>query len=161
MVKKSDNGSAASGPASSESRSVLESLRRNQVGNLFAGLVIAISVGLLLSVLVPSEPNVLAIIVLGLLMAAAVGFTVRLTSADRGLISQAVAFVAAAFGVHLMVVTGMVGGGNEILGQLGGSGPGFDDALLAALATPVVSSGALLTGLIAVLVVGWGDHLKR
>ncbi|PKQ25585.1 MAG: hypothetical protein CVT64_09190 [Actinobacteria bacterium HGW-Actinobacteria-4] len=161
MVKKTDATPAAPEPTPADSGSVLATLRQNQVGGLLAGLVVAIAVGLLLSVLVPSDPNVLALIVLGLLMAFAVGFTVRLTSAHRGLTSQAVALVVTALGVHLMVVTGMVGGGNETLQLLGAEGPSFGDALLAALATPVVSSGALLTGLIAVLIVGWGDHLER
>lgn len=157
---KASSASAASAPSqsdsSSESRSVLESLRHNQVGGLFSGLTIAVAVGLLLSVLVPDEPNLLALTLLGLLMAAAVGFTVRATSLHRGITSQAVALVATVIGVHLMTVTGAVGG--ELPGLPGGVGGDitFNDAAVVALATPAISVGPVLAGLIAVIIVGWG-----
>lgn len=145
----------------SESRSVLESLRHNQVGGLFSGLTIAVAVGLLLSVLVPDEPNLLALTLLGLLMAAAVGFTVRATSLHRGVLSQAAALVATVIGVHLMTVTGAVGG--VLPGLPGGVGGdiNFDDAAVVALATPAVAVGPVLAGLIAVIIVGWGAHPTR
>ncbi len=141
-------------------RSVLDRLRRNRMGALTAGLVVAIVVGLLLSVLVPSDPNLLAYILLGALVTAAVAFTVRFLSPERGLLDQVSAFVAAALGVHLMLVTGAVNsaGSGLLEDVLGVSGPGFDDALMAALAVPTVSTGVLLSGVVAAIVVGWGSR---
>jgi hypothetical protein len=152
---------AVSADEKQPSRSVLEALRHNQVGGLFAGLTIAVAVGLLLSVLVPSEPHLLALALLGALMAAAVGFTVRGTSLHRGLISQVVAFVATVIGTHLMTVTGMVGG--ELPGLPGGIGGdvSFNDAAVVALATPAVAVGPVLTGLIAAIIVGWGAPVRH
>lgn len=162
---KESSASATSTPTESakpsESRSVLESLRHNQVGGLFSGLTIALAVGMLLSVLVPDEPNLLALTLLGLLMAAAVGFSVRATSLYRGVLSQAVALVTTVIGVHLMTVTGAVGG--DLPGLPGGVGGdiSFDDAAVVALATPAVAVGPVLAGLIAVIIVGWGAHPTR
>ncbi|MDN4471628.1 hypothetical protein [Demequina zhanjiangensis] len=140
-------------------RSVLDRLRRNRMGALAAGLVVAIAVGLLLSVLVPGEPNLLAYALLGLLLIAAVSATVRFLSPDRGLAAQGSAFFATAVGVHLMLVTGAVdSAGSELFELIGGSGVSFDDALLAALAVPMVSTGVLLSGVVAAVVAGWGPR---
>lgn len=136
---------------------VLERVRRNRMGALAAGLLVAIAVGLLLSVLVPGGTNLLAYVLLGLLLTAAVGATVRYLSPDRGLAAQATAFVSTALGAHLMLITGAVNSaGSGILEDLGAAGPGFDDALLVALGAPVFSSGVLLCGLIAAVIAGWG-----
>ncbi|MFV0634398.1 hypothetical protein [Demequina sp.] len=149
-------------PASAvqERRSVLESIRRNRMGPLTAGLVVAITVGLLLSVLVPEDPTVLPLTILAALVVAAVGATVRAVSVCKGLRRQIDAFIAAALGVHLMAVTGSVGGGNALLDLIGAEGPGFGDSLLAALTAPPVSSGVLLAGLAAAIVVGWGERSR-
>ncbi|MFW7413721.1 hypothetical protein [Demequina sp. SO4-18] len=153
---------AATAPAAGKSdrarggRSVLDGVRDNHVGPLAAGLLVAIAVGLLLSVLVPNRPSVLAMVILGALLSAAVGFTVRYLSVERGSRRQLEAFLATSVGVHLMSVTGAVGGEIPLLEQLGASGPGFNEALLVAFATPAVSTGALLAGLTAVIIVGWG-----
>jgi len=59
-----------------------------------------------------------------------------------------------------MAVTGTVNGigfGN-LPAMLKISGPGFDDALLAAFATPAVSMGTILAGLIAAIIAGWGPR---
>lgn len=135
--------------------SFLESVRRNRMGALTAALVVALLLGLLLSVLVPSQPGALAMILLGALMTAAVGFTVRYLSVAQGLLTQVVAFVATVIGVHVMSVTGAASGSIPLLEQLGG-GPSFDDALLLALATPAISAGGVLAGLVAAIIVGWG-----
>ncbi|MFW2513069.1 hypothetical protein ACNI3K_04765 [Demequina sp. SO4-13] len=137
-------------------RSVLDGVRDNHVGPLAAGLLVAIAVGLLLSVLVPSQPSVLAMAILGTLLSASVGFAVRFLSVERGMRRQIEAFLATIVGVHLMSVTGAVGGEIPVLGQLGIGGPGFNEALLVAFATPAISTGALLAGLSAVIIVGWG-----
>lgn len=149
--------STSAAPAPRPRGSVLDSVRANPMGPLTAGLIVAIAVGLLLSVLVPNDPSVLAMLILGTLLAAAVGFSVRYLSgpAERGLRRQVEALIATAVGVHLMSVTGSVGGEIPLLSQLGASGPGFNEALLVALATPAVSTGALLSGLTAAIIVGW------
>lgn len=152
---------APAAPAADLPPSFLERLRRNRVGALAAGLVVAVVVGLLLAVLVPAEPNLYASLVLGALLAAAVGFTVRYLSVCRGLRAQATGFVATVLGVHLMITTGTA---NAVMGRgqaplrelLGAQVPGFDDALLAALAIPAVSTGGVVAGLVAMVIVGWG-----
>ncbi|WP_062380434.1 hypothetical protein [Demequina pelophila] len=140
------------------SPSVLERVRENRMGALAAALFVALAVALLLAVLVPDEPNLFASVLLGLLLTAAVGFTVRVTSRSRGLLAQATAFVATVVGVHVLAVTGAIDGLGPagLLERVGLSGPGYDDALLAALATPAVSAGGVLAGLVAAIVAGWG-----
>jgi len=155
--------------------SVLERLRRNRMGAVLGGFVVAIPLALLLSVLVPNSNLLLALTLLGLAESLAVGFTVRYLSGCRGLRHQVTAFVLATIGVHLLATTGMV---NQKLGDvsgllssvLGGSkgvggSLGWDDAVMSALATPAVSTGAILCGLVAAIVAGWGvresDHVHH
>ncbi|WP_084038326.1 hypothetical protein [Demequina sp. NBRC 110053] len=153
---------AAGAPAPRRTdRSFLDSVRANAVGPLTAGLVVAILVALLLSVLVPGKPSVLAMIILGALLAAAVGFSMRYLSDAGGLRRQAEAFIAAVIGVHVMSITGLVSGDLPALELIGAEGPSFNDALLAALATPPVSTGGLLAGLSAAIIVGWGARSER
>ena len=139
-------------------RSFLEGVRANRVGPVSAGLLVAIVVGLLLSVLVPGDPNLLAMVILGTLLSAAVGFTVRYLATGASLLLQAEAFLVTVIGVHLMGVTGLVSGELPLLGELGVDGPGFNEALLASLATPPVSTGGLLAGVVAAIIVGWGER---
>lgn len=158
---------AANAPAA-PAPSVLERLRRNRMGAVLGGLIVAIAVALLLSVLVPDSNLLLALALLGLAEAFAVGFTVRYLTDGRGWTTQATAFVLAAIGVHVMVTTGMV---NQAIGNVGSllggvlgkdsgaaSGLGWDDAVVAALATPSVSTGAVVCGLIAAIIAGWGPR---
>ncbi|WP_062463304.1 hypothetical protein [Demequina soli] len=149
--------------ASSPPPSVLERVRRNRVGALAAGLLVALAAGLLLAILVPTDPNLLALTLLGALLTAAVGFTVRELSPRRGLLDQGAAFVATVMGVHVMAVTGTldgIGGGlaKQVLSMIGATGPGYDDALLASLASPAFSTGGILCGLAAAIIVGWGPR---
>ncbi|WP_062517682.1 hypothetical protein [Demequina gelatinilytica] len=148
--------------ASSVPPSLLEKVRSNRTGPLAAGLGVAFAVALLLAVLVPNVPNLYALTVLGLMLTAAVGFTVRYLSHERDLKAQAVGFVATLLGIHIMGVTGTIdttgGGLDGLLGLIGAEAPGFDDALLGALATPAVSAGGVLCGLIAAIIVGWGPR---
>ena len=139
-------------------RSFLDRVRANRVGPVTAGLAVAIIVGLLLSVLVPGDPNLLAMVILGTLLSAAVGFTVRYLATGASLLLQAETFLVTVVGVHLMGVTGLVGGELPLLSQLGVDGPGFDEGLLAALATPPVSTGGLLAGVVSAIIVGWGER---
>jgi len=146
--------------------SVLERLRRNRMGAVLGGLVVAIALALLLSVLVPDSNLLLALTLLGLAEAFAVGFTVRYLSGCRGLRHQVTAFALATIGVHVLATTGMV---NQKLGDLSGllssvltgskgigGGLGWDDAVMSALATPAISTGAILCGLVAAIIAGWG-----
>ena len=141
--------------------SILDGVRANPTGPAAAGLAVAIGIGLLLSVLVPSDPNVLAMVILGTLLAAAVGFTVRYLSVLRNVARQFEALVATVLGVHVMSVTGALNTDLPVLSQLGVSGPGFNESLLAALATPPVSTGGLIAGAVAAIIVGWGSADRR
>ncbi len=148
-----------------QSPSVVGRLRANRMGAVLGGLVVALVVGALLSVLVPDSQLLLALALLGLGEAAAVGFTVRYLSEYRGLGTQLTAFVLTAIGVHVLATTGFV---NQQIGELGdlvgvlggglGAGIGWDDALLGALATPAASTGAVVCGLIAAIIAGWGPR---
>lgn len=146
--------------------SVLERLRRQRTGVALGALVVAVVVGLALSILVPDSHVLLALVMLGALVAAAVGFTVRTLDRSHGLAAQATAFVAAAIGTHLMATTGLV---NQAIDEANGvaallkagttSGLGWDDAVLTALATPTVSTGAIVAGLVAAIIAGWGRRV--
>ena len=152
-------------PPVQPSPSVLGRLRGNRMGAVLGGLVVALLLGALLSVLVPDSQLLLALILLGLGEAAAVGFTVRYLSECRGLRTQVTAFVLTAIGVHVLATTGVV---NQQIGDIGGlagplggalgSGLGWDDAMLAALAIPALSTLAVVCGLIAAIIAGWGPR---
>jgi hypothetical protein len=143
--------------------SYLDRVRANRMGPLAAALLIGGLFGLLLSMLVPNPANVWALILLGTFVAVAVGFGVRYLSYSRSWAGQVPAFLGTVFGVHLMAVTGTLDGlGFEKLpAMLRMSGPGFDDALLGALATPAVSTGTLLAGLVAAIIAGWGPREEK
>ncbi|WP_084077176.1 hypothetical protein [Demequina sp. NBRC 110057] len=143
-------------PAPVATPSALEHVRRTPMAPFTAALAVGILLGLLLSFLVPDDPGALALVVLGAAVAAAVGYTARLLSSDASWWTLGAAGIAAAVGVHLMAVTGTVGGGNAVLEMLGGEAPGFNDALLTALATPPLSAGTLLAGVVAAIIAGWG-----
>lgn len=136
--------------------SILESVRRNRMGVLTAALVVSLVLALLLSMLVPTTPGAFVMILLGTIMAFAVGFTVRYLSTGRGLLTQLVAFVATILGVHVMAVTGVASGSIPALESLGAAAPSFNEALLVALAVPALSAGGVVAGLVAAIIAGWG-----
>ena len=145
--------------------SILERLRRNRMGMALGALVVAVVVGLALSILVPDSHVLLALALLGALESAAVGFTVRTLDRTRGIGAQVTAFVAAAIGAHLMAATGIANQAFDNVNSLAAlfagpmqSGFGWDDAVLSALATPTVSTGAVLAGLVAAIIAGWGKR---
>ncbi len=140
--------------------SYLDRVRQNRMGPLTAALVVGALVGLLLSMLVPNPSNVWALILLGALVSAAVGFTVRYLSVTRSWRAQVPALIGAVLGVHIMSVTGTLQGigSQSIAGMIKISGPGFNDALLGALATPAVATGTVLAGLVAAIIAGWGPR---
>ena len=155
---KADAAAAAREVARDPERrgSIWDGVRANATGPAAVGLGVAIGIGLLLSVLVPSDPNVLALTILGALLAAAVGFTMRYLSVLRNVARQFEALVITVIGVHVMAVTGALSVELPFLSQLGMSGPGFNEALLGALAIPPVSTGGLIAGIVAAIIVGWG-----
>lgn len=153
-------------PVVAPSPSILERLRRNRMGAVLGGLVMSIAVALLLSIFVPDSNVLLALAVLGLAESFAVGFTVRYLTVCRGWTTQLTAFVLATIGGHVLATTGMV---NQAIGNVsslvsgllrqgGGAaaGLGWDDAVISALATPAVSTGAIVCGLVAAIIAGWG-----
>lgn len=135
------------------------------MGMALGALVVAIIVSLALSILVPDSHVLLALTMLGAIVAAAVGFTVRTLDRTRGWVAQGTAFIAAALGTHIMATTGLVNqaideahGVADLLRLGASSGLGWDDAVLTALATPTMSTGALLAGIVAAIIAGWGQR---
>jgi hypothetical protein len=152
-------------PPTPPAPSILGRLRGNRMGAVLGGLIVALVLGALLSVLVPDSQLLLALALLGLGEAFAVGFTVRYLSECRGLKTQLTAFVLTGVGVHVLATTGMInqqiGNLGDLMGSLGGSrgsGLGWDDAMLGALATPSISTGAVVCGLVAAIIAGWGPR---
>jgi hypothetical protein len=76
------------------------------VGKLVVGLVVMFAVALLLSAAVPTEFNIVIEILLHLLLAAAVGFAVRVTSPDQGRGPLFSAGFLAPVGMPILFVTG-------------------------------------------------------
>jgi len=140
--------------------SYLDRVRANRMGPLAAALLIGGLVGLLFSILVPHPSNVWALMLLSMLISAAVGFAVRYLSATRDWKAWVPAFLGTVLGVHIMAVTGTLNGVSfdGLGGMLSLTGPGFDDSLLGALATPAASTGTILAGLVAVIITGWGPR---
>jgi len=125
--------------------SFLEVLRRNRVGNLVSGLVVMFAAALLLSAAVPSDLNIVIEILLILLLAAAVGFTVRVTSPDQGAGTLVTAAILAAVGTPILFVTG--------------SDPGsFGAAMLASFGASYLEVAAALAAIVAVICAGWGKR---
>ncbi|WP_062069772.1 hypothetical protein [Demequina sediminicola] len=136
--------------------SILDSVRSTAMGPFATALGVAVLVGLLLSFLVPADTGSLALIVLGALVASGVGVTVRYLTSARGWKTQLSAFVPAVIGVHLMGVVGTLTGTVLPLARFTGvEMVSFDTALQTALATPPVSAGTLLAGLVAAIIAGW------
>jgi len=125
--------------------SFLEVLRRNRVGNLVAGLVVMFAAALLLSAAVPNDLNIVIEILLILLLAAAVGFTVRVTSPDQGAGTLVVAAILAAVGTPILFVTGVSPGS-------------FGAAMLASFQSGFVAVAAALAAIVAVICAGWGKR---
>lgn len=125
--------------------SFLEVLRRNRVGNLVSGLIVMFAAALLLSAAVPSDLNIVIEILLILLLAAAVGFTVRVTSPDQRVGTLVTAGILAALGTPILFVTG--------------SDPGsFGAALLASFSSDYLQVAAALAAIVAVICAGWGKR---
>ena len=148
--------SGTSAPPASEPMSAIEHVRRTPMAPAAVALGVGVIAGLVLSFLVPDDPGAFAMLVLGAAVTAAVGFTVRFLVRDVRPFTLGVAAVSAGLGVHVMGVTGSLQGSLPLLDQVGVGGPGFNDALLAALAVPPFSAGALMAAAVAAIIAGWG-----
>lgn len=125
--------------------SFLDVLRRNRVGNVLTGLIVMFAAALLLSAAVPSDLNIVIEILLIVLLAAAVGFAVRVTSPDQAGGTLLTAAVLAAVGTPILFVTG--------------SDPGsFGVALLASFGSGFLQVAAALAAIVAVICAGWGKR---
>ncbi len=125
--------------------SFLDVLRRNRVGNVLTGLIVMFAAALLLSAAVPSDLNIVIEILLIVLLAAAVGFAVRVTSPDQAGGTLLTAAVLAAVGTPILFVTG--------------SDPGsFGAALLASFGSGFLQVAAALAAIVAVICAGWGKR---
>lgn len=123
--------------------SFLDTLRRNRVGALLAGLIVMIAVALLLSAAVPDDLNTVIALLLIVLLGAAVGFAVRLTAPDQGAATMFTAGALAALGTPIMFDTG--------------SGLGsFDESLLASFRDSPLFVAAGLAAIVAIIVAAWG-----
>lgn len=147
----------------------------NRMGAVLGGLIVSLALGLLLSIFVPDENVLLALVVLGLAEAMAVGFTVRYLTDCRGWSTQLTALVLTTIGIHVMVTTGTINqyfsGVNSMMSDVSSlmgdgygassqSGPGWDEAVIGALYTPAISAGALLGGIVAAIIAGWGIRTR-
>jgi hypothetical protein len=125
--------------------SFIDVLRRNRVGNLVVGLIVMFAAALLLSAAVPNDLNIVIKILLILLLAAAVGFAVRVTSPDQGVGTLVTAGILAAVGTPILFVTGSNTGS-------------FGAALLASFDSTYLVVDAALAALVAVICAGWGKR---
>ena len=125
--------------------SFLDVLRRNRVGALVSGLVVMFAAALLLSAAVPDDLNVVIALLLVTLLAAAVGFSVRVTAPDQGAWTLVTAGVLAGIGTPIMIETGL-------------SAASFGDALLGSFMSEYLFVAAALAAIIAVICAGWGKR---
>lgn len=125
--------------------SFLDVLRRNRVGGLLSGLIVMLAVAMILSAAVPNDLNVVIALLLTFLLATAVGFVVRVTSANQGAGTLVTAAVLAGLGTPIMFATGA-------------SQSSFGDALLESLYSEYLFVAAALGAIIAVIWAGWGKR---
>ncbi len=134
--------------------SFLDALRKNRVGALLAGLVVMVAAALVLSAAVPEDLNTAIAILLILLLAVAVGFTVKVTSPKPDGPMMLVAGALSAIGVPILFGAG--GASSEALGAFGTEGMSFDQAILASLQDMYLTVGSALAAVVAVIVAAWG-----
>lgn len=138
--------------------SFLDALRKNRVGALLAGLLVMVAAALILSAAVPEDLNTAIAILLILLLAVAVGFTVKVTSPKSDGPMMLIAGGLAAIGVPILF-----GAGGANIAALGGSGvggPSFDQAILASLQDGYLTVGSALAAVVAIIVAVWGMRSK-
>ncbi len=125
--------------------SFLDVLRRNRVGGLLSGLIVMLAAALILSAAVPDDLNVVIALLLITLLAAAIGFAVRVTSANQGAGTLLVAGTLAGLGTPIMFGTGS-------------SEASFGDALLGSMYEGFFFVAAALAAVISVICAGWGKR---
>jgi hypothetical protein len=141
--------------------SSLDALRRNRVGALISGLIVTVAVALILSAAVPDDLNTAIAILLILLLAVAVGFTVKVTSPKQDGPMMLAAGALAAIGVPILFGAG--GAGATILDSTGTlvlGGPSFDQAILSSLMDGYLTIGSALAAIVAITVAAWGTRSK-
>lgn len=128
--------------------SFIEALRQNRGGALLSGILVMVAAALVLSAAVPDDLNTAIAVLLIVLLAVAVGFTVKVTSAKQD-------------GPAMLTAGGLAAVGVPILFGAGISGPvSFDDAVLASLQDNYLTVGSALAAVVAITVAAWGTRTK-
>jgi hypothetical protein len=127
--------------------SFFDALRRNRVGALISGLVVMLAVALLLSAAVPDDLNIVIALLLISLLAAAIGFTVRVTSPDQKAATLWTAAGLAALGTPIMFMNVNVAPDTS-----------FGDALLTSFHDSYFYVSSALAAIIAIICAGWGKR---
>jgi hypothetical protein len=141
--------------------SSLDALRRNRVGALISGLIVTVAVALILSAAVPDDLNTAIAILLILLLAVAVGFTVKVTSPKQDGPMMLAAGSLAAIGVPILFGAGGAGVvATSDIAPLVLGGPSFDQAILSSLMDGYLTVGSALAAVVAITVAAWGARSK-
>jgi uncharacterized membrane protein len=127
--------------------SFLDPLRKNRVGALLSGVIVMIAVALVLSAAVPDDLNSLIALFLILVLAVAVGFTVKVTSANQDAPAMFIAGGVAAIGV-------------PVIFDAGTPGMALDDSILMSLSDNYLTVGSAFAAIVAIIVAGWGTRSK-
>ncbi len=127
--------------------SFLDPLRKNRVGALLSGVIVMIAVALVLSAAVPDDLNSLIALFLILVLAVAVGFTVKVTSANQDAPAMLIAGGVAAIGV-------------PVIFDAGTPGMALDDSILMSLSDNYLTVGSAFAAIVAIIVAGWGTRSK-
>jgi hypothetical protein len=139
--------------------SFLDALRQNRSGALLSGLLVMIAAALVLSAAVPSDLNTAIAVVLIVLLAVAIGFAVKVTSARVDAPMLLVAGGLAAVGVPILFGAGGTNSGASILDVSVGT-PSFDQAILASLQAGFLTVGSAIAATVAICVAAWGPRPK-
>jgi hypothetical protein len=127
--------------------SFLDPIRKNRVGALISGIVVTIVVALILSAAVPDDLNSLIALFLILVLAVAVGFTIKVTSANQDAPAMLIAGGLAAIGV-------------PVIFDAGTPGMALDDSILMSLSDNYLTVGSAFAAIVAIIVAGWGARTK-
>ena len=138
--------------------SFLDALRRNRVGALLSGLVVMIAAALVLSAAVPSDLNTAIAVLLIVLLAAAVGFAIKVSSPAPDAPTLLAAGALAAIGVPLMFGAGGAVAAASAPAAVGASAPSFDQLVLASLQGGYLTVGSAIAAVVAIVVAGWGKR---
>lgn len=135
--------------------SFIDALRRNRVGALLSGIIVTVATALVLSAAVPDDCTTANAVILILLLAVAVGFTVKVASAEQDAPTLLTAGALAAIGVPIVFIAG----GAIAFG--GYAGATFDDSILESLTHDYLTVGSAIAAVVAVIVAGWGPRTAK